>query len=82
MDAASILSALRAGGYQVSVHRMTGGVSPSGRPLPVPDVYVEMHAVGPGDPPRTFVARVEGEGAATEDRCAGELARMFLTDDG
>ena len=82
LTAARIFKALEAGGFRVSVHRMTGGVSLRGDPLPVPDQYVEMHAVGPGDPPMLFVARVEGSGPAVERRCACELARMYLVADG
>jgi hypothetical protein len=62
-------------GYAVSVHHMRGGISLSGAPLPVPDVYVEMHAVM-GDPPDVHVARVEGEGVEAEYRCAVELAQL------
>jgi hypothetical protein len=75
----AILVHLRAMGYAVSVHRMQGGISLSGERLPVPDVYVEMHAVI-GDPPDVHVARVEGEGDDVEYRCAAELAMLVGID--
>jgi hypothetical protein len=67
-------------GYQVSVHRMGGGISLSGRELPVPDRYVEMHAVCEGDPPVVHIARVDGVGPDAEYRCVCELALLVGLD--
>ena len=55
---------------------MCGGVSLSGRELPVPDQYIEMHAVGREDPPVIHIARVDDHGPDAEYRCACELALL------
>jgi hypothetical protein len=75
MDAAgSILCSIRSLGYHVSVHRMAGGISLSGNPLPVPDRYIERHAHTDDDPPINHIARIDDDGPEAEYKCACELA--------
>ena len=70
------LAMIRARGYHVSVHRMTGGLTGASG---LPERYVEMHAVG-DDQPEVFVARVDEHGPDAEMRCACELATMIGID--
>ena len=80
MNAVPILSKIRELGYHVSVFKVRGGISVSGHPLPVPDRYVEMHAVKPGEPVEVHIVRVDKRGAKAECRCARELARLIIVD--
>ncbi len=80
MDYAIIIEAIRALGYHVSIHRMTGGISLDGGPsLLLPAVYIEMHAHDE-DAVNVHIARVDGDSPEDEYRCACELARMVGID--
>ncbi len=80
MNIKPILYVIRSLGYHVSIHRMQGGVSLSGDALPVPDRYVEMHAINNADPPEIHIGRVDDDGPDAEYRCACELAKLVGID--
>ena len=70
-----IIRQIEARGYHVSLHRMDGGISLSGRSLPVPDRYVEIHAHDFADPPQVFMSRVDDHGDDAEYTAAALLAQ-------
>ena len=76
----SVLQQIRDLGYAVSIHRLTGSPSRSGRPQLLPDEYTEMRAVLLAEPSEQHIARVDSQGDEADYRCTCEMAQMVGVD--